>query len=152
MPTEYNKKTDRGMARRDIYEHAAEVTRRQKSLRNAASSYNLNYISLYREESTDIAVIPRNVYSGFSATGVWLVNTEIFQDGDNLPSQMLDQPSMSSATENFGPFNSNLVLNLPATPPRASEISFETEDVSNSAENPDNNSPDLAMSEQNLLS
>ncbi|CAH2087503.1 unnamed protein product [Euphydryas editha] len=49
MPTEYNKKTDRGMASRDIYELAAEeVTRRQKSLRNAASSYNLNHISLYR--------------------------------------------------------------------------------------------------------
>ncbi|CAH2093977.1 unnamed protein product [Euphydryas editha] len=104
-----------------------------------------------REKKELISVIPRNIYSGFSTTGIWLINTEIFQDADNFPSQMLDRPSMSSAAENSGPSNSNLVLNLPATPPRVSEVSFETEDVSNSAENPDNNAPDLAISEQNQL-
>lgn len=49
MPTDYKRKTDRGMASREIYDLAAEeVTLRHKSLREAASSYNLNHISLYR--------------------------------------------------------------------------------------------------------
>lgn len=39
MPTDYKRKTDRGMASREIYDLAAEVTLRQKSLRDAASSY-----------------------------------------------------------------------------------------------------------------
>ncbi|KAJ8730169.1 hypothetical protein PYW07_017207 [Mythimna separata] len=49
MPTDYKRKTDRGMASREIYDLAAEeVTLRHKSLRGAASSYNLNHTSLFR--------------------------------------------------------------------------------------------------------
>ncbi|XP_022829429.1 uncharacterized protein LOC111359389 [Spodoptera litura] len=49
MPNKYTRKTDRGMASIDIYELAfEEVTLRGQSLRNAASSYNLNYMSLQR--------------------------------------------------------------------------------------------------------
>ncbi|CAH3997972.1 unnamed protein product [Pieris brassicae] len=57
MPTDYKRKTDRGMASREIYDLAAEeVTFRQKSLRDAASSYNLNHTSLYRlPQPTSIA-------------------------------------------------------------------------------------------------
>lgn len=49
MPNKYKRKTDRGMASIEIYELAfKEVTLRGQSLRNAASSYNLNYMSLQR--------------------------------------------------------------------------------------------------------
>ncbi|KAJ8729026.1 hypothetical protein PYW07_006722 [Mythimna separata] len=49
LPTDYKRKTDRGMASREIYDLAAEeVTLRHKSLRDAASSYNLNHTSLFR--------------------------------------------------------------------------------------------------------
>lgn len=49
MPNKYKRKTDRGMSSAEIYELAfEEVTLRGKSLRNAASSYNLNYMSLQR--------------------------------------------------------------------------------------------------------
>ncbi|CAH4034358.1 unnamed protein product [Pieris brassicae] len=66
MPTDYKRKTDRGMASREIYDLAAEeVTLRQKSLRDAASSYNLNHTSLYRYikkktayEANEIATSP----------------------------------------------------------------------------------------------
>ncbi|XP_039751300.1 uncharacterized protein LOC120627373 [Pararge aegeria] len=128
--------------------------------------------------SFDKAVTPRNISSGFIHTGLWPVNTDIFQDSDYLPSQITDRPLTTSV--NPGSSGSNLVeisrieepapcptsstsderplansilhdsrtpspsiLNLPATPP---QISYETEDVPKSAENPEN-SPDLAISE-----
>lgn len=129
--------------------------------------------------SFDIAVTPRNISSGFIHTGLWPVNTKIFQDADYLPSQITDRPLATSVSP--GPSNSNLVgisrseepapcptsstsderplansilhdsrtpspsvLNLPATSP---QISYEIEDVPKPAENPDKNSPDLAISE-----
>lgn len=49
MPNNYTRKTDRGMASVDIYELAfEEVSLRGQSQRKAASSYNLNYMSLQR--------------------------------------------------------------------------------------------------------
>jgi hypothetical protein len=49
MPNKYIRKTNRGEASIEIYELAAEeVNLRGKSLRNAATSYDLNYSSLYR--------------------------------------------------------------------------------------------------------
>lgn len=64
--------------------------------------------------SFEIAVTPRNVSAGFSTTGLWPVNTEIFQDADYLPSQITDRPlatSQSSAAESPSPSGSNLVEN-----------------------------------------
>ncbi|VEN49389.1 unnamed protein product [Callosobruchus maculatus] len=49
MPNKYVRKTDRGRSSAEIYELACEeVTSRGQSLRNAASAYNLNYMSLQR--------------------------------------------------------------------------------------------------------
>lgn len=49
MPNTYVRKTERGMASIEIYDLAfEEVTVRGQSLRSAASSYNLNYMSLQR--------------------------------------------------------------------------------------------------------
>lgn len=49
MPNKYLRKTDRGLASAEIYELASEeVLLRGQSLRNAASSYQLNYMSLQR--------------------------------------------------------------------------------------------------------
>lgn len=56
--------------------------------------------------SFDIAVTPRNISSGFVHTGLWPVNTEIFQDADFLPSQITDRPLATSVSP--GP-SSNLV-------------------------------------------
>lgn len=131
--------------------------------------------------SFDIAVTPRNISSGFVHTGLWPVNTEIFQDADYLPSQITDRPLPTSVDP--GPSSSNMeistieepalyptsstndecplannilhdsrtpspsILNLPTTPPY---ISHETEDVSNSAENLVQNSPNLVISEDIL--
>ncbi|CAH2012194.1 unnamed protein product [Acanthoscelides obtectus] len=54
MPTDYKRKTDRGMANREIYDLAVEeVTLRQKSLRDADSSYNLNHTALYSFRGED---------------------------------------------------------------------------------------------------
>lgn len=47
--------------------------------------YNISGIV---KTSFDIAVTPRNIVSGFRTTGIWPVNTEIFQDDYFLPSQM----------------------------------------------------------------
>lgn len=65
MPNKYIRKTDRGMASDEIYELAfEEVTIRGQSLRNAAFSYNLNYMSLsryikkkqaFQDNETDVA-------------------------------------------------------------------------------------------------
>lgn len=47
MPNKYIRKTDRSQASVEIYELAAkEVDLKQKSFRDAASSYNLNYSSI----------------------------------------------------------------------------------------------------------
>lgn len=49
MPNNYTRKTDRGTASVEIYDLAFEEVRlRGKSLRDAAASYNLNYMSLSR--------------------------------------------------------------------------------------------------------
>ncbi|CAH2017117.1 unnamed protein product [Acanthoscelides obtectus] len=49
MPNEYKRKTNRGMASKEIYELASEeVMLRNKSLRDAATSYDINHTSLYR--------------------------------------------------------------------------------------------------------
>ncbi|CAH1984004.1 unnamed protein product [Acanthoscelides obtectus] len=49
MPNEYKRKTNRGMASKGIYELASEeVMLRNKSLRDAATSYDINHTSLYR--------------------------------------------------------------------------------------------------------
>lgn len=49
MPNNYRRKTDKGTASVEIYDLAfEEVKLRNKSLRNAAASYNLNYMSLSR--------------------------------------------------------------------------------------------------------
>lgn len=128
--------------------------------------------------SFDIAVTPRNISAGFIHTGLWPVNTEIFQDADYLPSKITDRPLAMSVSP--GPSSSNLgisrieepapcltfntsderpfansvlhdsrtpspsILNLPTTPPK---ISYGTENLPNSAENPAENSPDLAITE-----
>lgn len=121
--------------------------------------------------SFDTAVTPRNISSGFIHTGLWPVNTEIFQDADYLPSQVTDRSLATSISP--GPSSSNLVgmsrsgepvpcstledsilhdsrtpspsiLNLPATPPL---FSYDIEDVPKPAESPRKNSPDLAISE-----
>lgn len=129
--------------------------------------------------SFDIAVTPRNISSGFIHTGLWPVNTEIFQDADYLPSQITDRslatsvspglsnsylvgisrseepaPCPTSSTSDERPLGNSIlndsttpspsIFNLPATPP---QISYETEDVPKSAENSDNNSPDLVITE-----
>ncbi|CAF4778747.1 unnamed protein product [Pieris macdunnoughi] len=57
--------------------------------------------------SFDIAVTPRNISSGFIHTGLWPVNTEIFQDADYFPSQITDRPLATSVSP--GPSNSNLM-------------------------------------------
>ncbi|CAH1977384.1 unnamed protein product [Acanthoscelides obtectus] len=49
MPNEYKRKTNRGMASKEIYELASEeVMLRNKSLRDAATSYDIIHTSLYR--------------------------------------------------------------------------------------------------------
>lgn len=49
MPNIRKRKTDRGLATSEIYELASEECRTRKaSLRDAAKSYNLCYVSLYR--------------------------------------------------------------------------------------------------------
>lgn len=49
MPNNYKRKTDKGTSSVEIYDLAfEEVQFRGKSLRDAASSYNLNYMSLSR--------------------------------------------------------------------------------------------------------
>ncbi|XP_045778799.1 uncharacterized protein LOC123876536 [Maniola jurtina] len=57
--------------------------------------------------SFDIAVTPRNISSGFIHTGLWPVNTEIFQETDYLPSQITDRPLATSVSP--GPSSSSLV-------------------------------------------
>ncbi|CAH2227848.1 jg2796 [Pararge aegeria aegeria] len=40
----------------------------------------------------NIAVTPRNISSGLIHTGLWPVNTDLFQNSDYLPSQITDRP------------------------------------------------------------
>nr|CAH7728848.1 unnamed protein product [Callosobruchus chinensis] len=49
MPNEYKRKTNRGIASKEVYELATdEVMLRNKSFRDAAENYDLKHTSLYR--------------------------------------------------------------------------------------------------------
>jgi len=124
--------------------------------------------------SFDIAITQRNISSGFIHTGLWPVNTEIFQDADFLPSQITDRPLPTSVTP--GPSSSNLAGISRSEEPALYPTSSTTNELENSIlynsrtpspsilnlpitppqicyeidkspVNLDNNSPDLAISE-----
>ncbi|KAF9801349.1 hypothetical protein SFRURICE_016338 [Spodoptera frugiperda] len=151
MPTDYKRKTDRGMASREIYDLAAEeVTLRHKSLREAASSYNLNHTSLYRyikkksayeaDETVGAPTVGYPEKTVFTASEEKILCEEsalypAFSTSDERP------PANSICHDSRTPSPS--VLNLPATPP---QIDYETEDVSKNpvVDNSDKNSPNLA--------
>lgn len=59
---------------------------------NPAKTMTIYDIPRIVKISIDIAVTGRNITSGFSASGIWPLNADIFTEQDFLPSQVTDRP------------------------------------------------------------
>ncbi|XP_072403230.1 uncharacterized protein [Diabrotica undecimpunctata] len=97
MPNKYTRKTDRGTASVEIYVLAFEEVRlRGKSLRDAAASYNLNYMSLSRY------IKKKEVYhanpEGQAPSMGYTVPTIFTEEEENILSEYL----LTCAAYNYG--------------------------------------------------
>lgn len=66
---------------------------------NASKVMSIHDIPSITKTAFGVAITAKNIISGFFATGLWPVNTEIFNESDFLPSQVTDRP-LPNAVQN----------------------------------------------------
>lgn len=86
-------------------------------LTNPGSTLSIYGLARLFGEAYPLAFTPKNILSGFQATGIWPLNRDIFIEEDFLSSYFTDRPIINLRPSD--PNESNLTSELTCTEPEA---------------------------------